>query len=118
MQSDEEVQKYTDALLGAIKTSQAYTDYTSALEEILKYPDRKQKADRFRRENYIARNYSGDEAAGMRDELYRQRQQLRLDPVSDRYLNAELVLCKLLKNSALQILNVAEIDLSEMDDIL
>ena len=54
----------------------------------------------------------------MRDELYRQRQQLRLDPVSDRYLNAELVLCKLLKNSALQILNVAEIDMSEMDDIL
>ena len=49
MQSDEEVQKYTDALLGAIKNSQAYTDYAAAREEILKYPDRKQKADQFRR---------------------------------------------------------------------
>lgn len=118
MQSDKEVQKYTDALLGAIKNSQAYTDYAAAREEILKYPDRKQKADQFRRENYIARNYSGDEAAGMREKLYRQRQQLRLDPVADRYLNAELVLCRLLKNSALQILNVADLDLSGMDDIL
>ena len=116
MQSDKEVQKYTDALLGSIKDSQAYTDYAAAREEILKYPDRKQKADQFRRENYIARNYSGDEAAGMREKLYRQRQ--RLDPVADRYLNAELVLCRLLKNSALQILNVAEFDLSGMDDIL
>lgn len=118
MQADDEVRKCTDLLLSAIKQSPAYAEYEAAREELNRYPDKRERADQFRRDNFIARNYSGDETSAGRADLYSRRQQLRMDPVIDRYLCAELVLCRLLRESVMQILNTADLELDGMKDIL
>ena len=118
MQSEKDVQQCTEKLLEAIHNSKVFSDYVFARDEIQRYPERKERADRFRRDNYLSRNGSGEETAGMQAELYQQRQQLRLDPVIDNYLNAELVLCRMLRECAVRILNAADLDLENMEDIL
>lgn len=118
MEPDETVEARTEDLLQAIRNSGVCREYMAAREELSKYPERWQKADIFRRENYIARNFSVDDAGKQRAEISRMREQLRLDPLIDRYLNAELILCRMLKGCALEILNAAQLDLYGMDDIL
>lgn len=118
IQLEDEIQKATEPLLEAIRESQAYRDFELARAELGKYPDKKDRANQFRRQNFIAKNYSAEDSARERAELYRQRQQLRLDPVIDHYLNAELILCRMLRGCAMQILDCAQLDLENMDDIL
>lgn len=118
IEPDEQVEARTEGLLEAIRNSSACREYMAAREELSKYPERKQKADRFRRENYIVRNFAADDAGRQKADISRMREQLRLDPVIDRYLNAELILCRMLKGCALEILNAAQLDLYGMDDIL
>lgn len=118
IQQDKEVRERTENLLDAIKCSRTYREYVTAREELCRYPDRKRKADQFRRDNYIARNNPVDDSAGERAGISIVREQLRLDPVIDNYLNKELVLCRMLKDSAMKILNAAELDLDGFDDVL
>lgn len=118
MQMDEDVSRRMKDLLDSVRNSSAYRDFEKAREELSCYPDRKQKADQFRREKYIVRNFPADDTMGQRADVSKTREQLRLDPLIDRYLNTELVLCRMLKNCALQILNCADFDLEHMDDIL
>ena len=118
MRTDDEIRNCTERLIDAIRDSSVYAEYAEAKEELDKYPDRRGKANSFRRDNFIARNYTGDEVSAGRADLYRRRQLLRMDPVIDRYLCAELLLCRTLQECAIKILNMADLDLEKMKDIL
>lgn len=118
VETDERVEESTEKLLQIIKTSRTYREYAAARKELSAFPDRKEKADRFRRDNYIVRNNEADDLTEARADLYRRREQLRMDPLIDRYLNAELLMCRMLKRSAVRILNAADLDLEGMEDIL
>lgn len=117
-QSEDEVFRCSEELLSAIRSSREYSDYIAARKDLRRFPDKWERACRFRRDNFISRNYPGEDSAGGRAELFRQRQQLRMEPEIDRYLNAELVLCRMLRDCALKILNAADFDLENMNDIL
>ncbi len=115
---DAQVSKSLDALLKAVKESREYTEYMQARQLLIQDPDRRARTEAFRRKNYLIQNTESEQMSTERIAIYKDREELRRDPVIDRYLNTELVLCRLLRNLSLELLNVAELDLEFMEDIL
>lgn len=116
---DSEIEKSTQGLLDAIRRSAEYAEYVQSREEIEKQPEKKRTADSYRRKNYIqlVDAYPGD-VEKVRLELSAEREQLREDPVIDRYLNAEAVLCRTLRMISIDVMNVAELDTEMLRDVL
>ena len=61
MRLEGHLEQAVEGLIGAIKGSEAYDKYMSALEAVKQQPGLKQQIDEFRKENYVMQN-TGDMA--------------------------------------------------------
>lgn len=73
------LEQAVEALVGAIKGSDAYGKYLSALAAVKQQPELKQQIDRFRRENYIMQN-TGDMAFERIEQFEREYSDFRENP--------------------------------------
>lgn len=84
----------------AIRETDVYKEYRLALEDLKKHPDLKKQADEFRLQNYEA--YCDlEEPVSFADfnslDLEERRMELAQIPQIDRFLKAELALCRVLQ---------------------
>lgn len=116
---DTEIERCTQQLLGAIRGSEEYREYVTAREEIEKLPDQKKAADRYRRKCYEEQNDTRlNDVEKMRLELSAEREELRLSPAADRYLRAEAVLCRMLRDVSIRVMNVPDLDIRPLEGLL
>ena len=88
----------TSVLINTIKSTSIYTEFQSALEDLQKYPELKAIADEFREANYQAYNSLKDQISFADfDNLEEKRIELAKYPQIDRYLKAEVALCRVLQ---------------------
>ena len=80
-------------LIAAIKESDAYEKYLSALAVVKQQPGLKQQIDEFRRENYVMQN-TGDMAFERMEQFEQANSDFREDPLVSDFLAAELALCR------------------------
>ena len=88
----------TDTLANTIKSTSIYMEFQSALQDLQKYPELKAMADEFRRQNYLA-YHSLKEQISFADfgDFEEKRMELACYPQIERYLNAEVALCRMLQ---------------------
>jgi hypothetical protein len=115
---DAEVKRKFAEFTKSLRTCREMQEYEMADIALHASPEKVEKVDAFRKKNYRYQNSTSIEQAGVHLELYKEREELRKDIVIDRYLNAELVLCRLLRQISLEILNLAELHLDSLEDIL
>ena len=88
----------TTVLINTIKGTSIYTEYQSALEDLQRYPELKARADAFRAENYLAYHALKEPISFADfDSLEDKRTELIKYPQIDRYLQAEVALCRVLQ---------------------
>jgi cell fate (sporulation/competence/biofilm development) regulator YlbF (YheA/YmcA/DUF963 family) len=98
MKEIELVLEETSGLVDFIKSTSIYTEFQSALKDLQKYPELKTLADEFRAQNYLAyHSLTGQVSFADFDSLEEKRAELSKYPQIERYLNAELALCRLLQ---------------------
>lgn len=88
----------TNTLVNIIKNTSVYTEFQSALEDLQKYPELKTLADEFRTQKFLA-YHSLKEQISFADfpDFEEKRLELAGYPQIERYLNAEVALCRLLQ---------------------
>ncbi|MBO5346779.1 MAG: YlbF family regulator [Lachnospiraceae bacterium] len=93
-----EILNETNVLINTIKGTSVYTEFRSALEDLQKYPELKAQADAFRAENYLAYHaLKGPVSFADFNSLEDKRTELAKYPQIDRYLKAEVALCRVLQ---------------------
>ncbi len=93
-----EILNETSVLVNTIKGTSIYAEFRSALEELQKYPELKAQADAFREENYLAYHaLKGPVSFADFNSLEEKRAELAKYPQIDRYLKAEVALCRVLQ---------------------
>ena len=85
----------TSVLVDTIKGTSIYTEFQSALEDLRKYPELKALADEFRAQKFLA--YHSLKGQVSFADLEEKRVELADYPQIERYLNAEVALCRVLQ---------------------
>lgn len=93
MRLEGHLDRAVENLIGAIKDSEAYGKYMSALEAVKQQPELKQQIDEFRRENYVMQN-TGDMAFERIEQFEQAYSDFRENPLVSDFLAAELALCR------------------------
>ncbi len=88
----------TSDFIEDIKRSAIYLEYEAALKELNQYPELKEKADAFRKENFmtvtsIKMPVPFSAVASMETKY----EEVAVYPEIERYLNAELALCRMVQ---------------------
>ena len=98
MREVETILEETSVLIDRIKNTQIYTEYQSALEDLRRQPELKALADTFREEKYLAYTALKEPVSFVCfDSLEEKRLKLAVHPEIERYLKAELALCRILQ---------------------
>ena len=105
------IMEETSVLISTIKSTSIYTEFQSALEDLQRYPELKAKADEFREENYLAYHAIKDPISFADfDSLEEKRTELARYPQIDRYLKAELALCRVLQDIQTRLVTAISFD--------
>ncbi len=98
MREVETILEETSVLIDRIKSTQIYTEYQCALEDLQRHPELKALADAFREEKYLAYTALKEPVSFVCfDSLEEKRLRLAAYPEIERYLQAELALCRVLQ---------------------
>lgn len=88
----------TSALANVIRNTSIYQEFQKALEELKEHPQLKARTDEFRTRNYLAYNSLKEPASFVEfGELEANLMELIQYPQIERYLKAELALCRMLQ---------------------
>lgn len=82
-----------ESLIDAIKESEAYCKYMSALAAVKQQTGLKQQIDEFRKENYVMQN-TGDMAFERIEQFEQAYSDFRENPLVSDFLASELALCR------------------------
>lgn len=115
---DTEIRRRLDELVKAIASSEEYRMFEEAKRRLDTEPEKRKKADDFRRRNFAFQNSEESMSAQAQVSMYHEREALRRDPLIDEYLKAELIMCRLLRQVSLGIMETVDLDLEGMEDLL
>lgn len=115
---DTEVRRRLDDLVRAIRSSEEYRMFEEARQLLNAEPEKRRKAYEFRRKNFQFQNSEESVSAQAQVAMYHEREELHRDMLIDSYLKAELIMCRLLRQVGLGIMESADLDLDCMDDLL
>lgn len=92
------IMEATAALVDTIKSTSIYIEFQSALEDLQRYPELKAMTDEFRAHKFLT-YHSLKEEVSFADfnDLEEKRAELARYPQIERYLNAEVALCRVLQ---------------------
>lgn len=115
---DAEVRRKLEELVKAIRSSEEYLVFEEAKKRLDEAPSERKRADDFRRRNFEFQNSEESLSAQAQVAMHHERETLRRNPLIDAYLNAELVMCRLLRQVSLGVMESADLDLDSMEDLL
>ena len=115
---DIEIRRRLDELVKAIADSEEFRMFEEAKRRLDAEPEKRRKADDFRRRNFEFQNSEESMSAQAQVAMYHERETLRRDSLIDEYLKAELVMCRLLRQVSLGIIESVDLDLDSMEDLL
>ena len=115
---DTGVRRITDELVRSLHNCSEYRTFEHAKHRLDEDPARRKKADAFRRKNFLFQNSEKSSSIQAQEEMFRERMELRQDPVIREYLDAENTMCRLLRQISLRIMDSVDLDLDSMEDIL
>ena len=88
----------TSVLVDTIKSTSIYTEFQSALEDLRRYPELKALADEFRTQKFLAyHSLKGQGSFADFEDFEEKRVELAAYPQIERYLKAEVALCRVLQ---------------------
>lgn len=82
-----------EALSTALRESEVYGKYLTALETVKQHPGLKEQIDEFRKKNYMMQS-TGDMAFERIEQFEREYLDFRENPLVSDFLAAELALCR------------------------
>lgn len=115
---DIEIRRRLDELTKAIASSEEYRVFEEAKRRLDLEPAKRRMADDFRRRNFEFQNSEESMSAQAQVAMYHEREALRRDSLIDEYLKSELVMCRLLRQISLGIMETVDLDLDTMEDLL
>ena len=115
---DTEVRRRLEDLVKAIRSSEEYHMFQEAKRRLDAEPAERKNADDFRRKNFEFQNSEESLSAQAQVAMYHERESLRRNELIDTYLNAELVMCRLLRQVTLSVMESSDLDLDSMEDLL
>ena len=115
---DTEVRYRLKELIRAIRSSEEYRSFEEAKHRLDQKPEKRRSADAFRRRNFEFQNSEESMSAQAQVAMYHEREELRHDSLIDEYLKAELIMCRLLRQVSLGIMESVDLDLDSMEDLL
>ena len=107
----DEIKEYTVQLSAALRGSEAYKAFREVSRRVSEEPQLRQRLDEFRKKNYLLQN--GSNAYDLFDDvqnLEREYEDMRKNPVIQEYLAAELQICRIIQRCADEILTSVEIE--------
>ena len=96
-----EVNNALDQLVAAMKETKEYEAYHQAKENVKNHPGLKEQIDEFRIRNFELQNMAHAHSSELLfeiDELEREYESFRENPVVDEFLKAELGFCRMVQN--------------------
>ncbi len=115
---DEEVRRKLEDLMKAIRASEEYRQFEEVKQRLNAEPEKRRRTDEFRRRNFQFQNSEEGSSSQAQVEMYHEREELRKDQLIDEYLNAELIMCRLLRQISLRVMESVDLELDSMEDIL
>lgn len=93
-----ELKNILENLVTAIKNSKEYQEYWEVKEEVEKDPEKMKNLNKYRTKIYDIQNGSGGDALYYSiDRIEHESEQFRADSVIDKFLAAELALCRMVQ---------------------
>ena len=115
----DEIKQYTVQLSAALRRSEAYMAFREASRKVKEVPGLRQRLDEFRRKNYMLQN--GSNVYDLFDEvqnLEREYEDLRKDPLIQEDLAAELQMCRIIQRCADEILTSVDMEIENLADVI
>lgn len=104
-------------LIAAIKSSSEYRDYLEAKKEVEKDPEKKRNLDKYRTKIYeIQNSYGGADLYHSIDRIEQESEKFRADPIVDRFLAAELALCRIVQKINWTLIEALDFDMEFVED--
>ena len=115
----DEIKEYTVQLSAALRGSEAYKAFREVSKKVSEEPQLRQRLDEFRKKNYLLQN--GSNAYDLFDDvqnLEREYEDMRKNPVIQEYLAAELQICRIIQRCADEILTSVDMEIENFADII
>lgn len=107
----EEMKDAMQQFLVALKETETYKNYDRYKELLAKNPELKQKVDAYREKNYVfQQRCNGDVIFEESDNLLRELEEIRKDPLVHEFLKDELAYCKMIQHIKDYFLNTISVD--------
>ena len=103
-------------LSAALRGSEAYKAFREVSRKVSEEPQLRQRLDEFRKKNYLLQN-----AYDLFDDvqnLEREYEDMRKNPVIQEYLAAELQICRIIQRCADEILTSVDMEIENFADII
>lgn len=98
------IKEATSVLVDTIRGTSVYMEFQGALEELKKYPELKAMTDEFRKQNFLAYDSLRQQTSFADFDILEERRiELSGYPQIERYLNAEVALCRMLQEVESQL---------------
>lgn len=111
------IDELTDELKKAITDSEEYKEFIRLTALIERYPDIKRAVDDYRRENFYVQ-YSDDvgDVMAATEELSRKFDNVKKQQYVERYLRAELCVCRMVQEVCMDIVSAIDINMDFLYD--
>ena len=115
--SPEDIEKCTDALIAAVKQSDAYKRFEAAKEKLTHYEELRAGLDAFRKKLFtVPRQVSEEELPHVMEELCAEQRELYSSPVIAEYITSEQELCFLIRRQYLRLAGIADFEIANVID--
>lgn len=96
----------------ALRESDEYKEYRELADYISRYPDLKRQVDELRRENFYYQTSDDiQDPISATEQLNERFADIRRQPMVNRYLSAEMCLCRMVQDICLAVVGAVDFDM-------
>lgn len=100
-----DIKEETHLFAELLRKTDIYHEYTEARNAIKQDPELYRKVNEFRQRNFdLQHNTREEDLMDAADAFERENEEFRANPLVDRFLGAELALCRMLQEVSLQVI--------------
>ena len=100
-----DIKEETNLFAELLRKTDIYLEYTEARNAIKQDPELYRKVNEFRQRNFdLQHNTREEDLMDAADAFERENEEFRANPLVDRFLGAELALCRMLQEVSLQVI--------------
>lgn len=103
-------------LIDEIKNSNEYIMYQELKAKIKEEPEKEQAIHRFREQNYLLQKSKDVDLFDEIDQIWREYESLRMQPLVEEFLAAELALCRTIQKINLKMVSSLDFDMGFLDE--